>query len=109
VARFILVLVLEVLLVAGLLFAVAMVAAGRGDSLAKAWRDRPRHEFPNDRALDAADLDAARFGVGFRGYRMDEVDAFVDRVAAELTERDRRLAALETEQPREGQPDEPAD
>ncbi len=49
----------------------------------------------------ADDLERVRFGMALRGYRMAEVDALLDRLAAELRERDARLAARE-------QPDPPA-
>jgi DivIVA domain-containing protein len=35
-----------------------------------------------------------RFDQAFRGYRMDQVDAVLDRLAAELRARDEELAAL---------------
>ena len=40
-----------------------------------------------------------RFSLAPRGYRMDEVDAVLARLAAELADRDRRLAARQPEQP----------
>ena len=45
--------------------------------------------------VDRAALDRLRFSLGFRGYRMDEVDAVLDRVAAELRAPDARIAELE--------------
>ena len=39
------------------------------------------------------DVDAVRFSVGLRGYRMDEVDAVLARLREELRERDEELAA----------------
>jgi DivIVA domain-containing protein len=41
------------------------------------------------------DVDAVRFAVGLRGYRMDEVDEVLDRVADDLAVRDARIAELE--------------
>lgn len=72
-------------------FAIAAVAAGRGDAMADAVPDRPELVLPEGRLLTRGDLDTLRFSVGFRGYRMDEVDEVLDRVAAELEERDRLL------------------
>lgn len=72
-------------------FAIAVVAAGRGDAMADAVPDRPELVLPEGRLLTRGDLDMLRFSVGFRGYRMDEVDEVLDRVAAELEERDRLL------------------
>jgi DivIVA domain-containing protein len=42
---------------------------------------------PADRALTAHDLRSVRFSTALRGYRMSEVDALLDRLAAELAER----------------------
>ncbi|MDR1775998.1 MAG: DivIVA domain-containing protein [Actinomycetes bacterium] len=45
--------------------------------------------------LTALDVHQKEFGHGMKGYREDEVDAFLDAVAAELDRRDREIAALE--------------
>ena len=66
---------------------VAMVAAGKGAPLAEAYDDRPDALVPTDGPLTGRDLRAVRFSLGFRGYRMSEVDALLDRLAAELDER----------------------
>jgi DivIVA domain-containing protein len=42
---------------------------------------------PADRPLTAEDLRGMRFSTALRGYRMSEVDALLDRLAAELTPR----------------------
>ena len=54
---------------------IAAVAAGRGTPLVEEYGDRPDLAVPADRPLTAADLRSVRFSLGFRGYRMDEVDA----------------------------------
>jgi DivIVA domain-containing protein len=59
------------------------------------YDDRPDMSVPARQALTADDLGTARFGVGLRGYRMDEVDTLLERVAREVAERDRRIADLE--------------
>lgn len=84
--------VLLALLVVG---GVAVVAGGRGGGLSDDWSDRPGPWLPTDRGVTPADVDAVHFGVGFRGYRMDEVDQVLDRLACELRERDERIARLE--------------
>ena len=38
-----------------------------------------------------------RFGVALRGYAMDQVDAVLDRLAADLEARDTRIAQLEAQ------------
>lgn len=63
---------------------VAVVASGRGGALAEPFDDRPDARVPADRPLSAQDLRTVRFSTAFRGYRMAEVDALLDRLAAEL-------------------------
>lgn len=41
------------------------------------------------------DVDKVRFGLGLRGYRMDQVDQVLDRLRDELSARDARIAELE--------------
>lgn len=74
--------------------AVAAVAVGNGAGLAVAQPDRPEVALPTGRLLGAADLETVELSVGLRGYRMDEVDDLLSRLAAELAERDERLVAL---------------
>jgi DivIVA domain-containing protein len=83
------------LIVVLLIGAVAVVASGRWGAMAPAYDDRPDMTVPARQALTADDLEKARFGVGLRGYRMDEVDTLLERVAREVAERDRRIADLE--------------
>lgn len=45
----------------------------------------------------AADVARIRFSLGFRGYRMDQVDEVLDRLAAALQERDELLEQLRGE------------
>lgn len=66
---------------------VAMVASGRGGSMAPAHDDRPDLRLPEGRALAAGDLRTVRFPLALRGYRMSDVDALLDRLATELEER----------------------
>lgn len=66
---------------------VALVAAGRGEPMAQAHPDRPDLLVPADRPLAPADLRGARFSLAFRGYRMSEVDALLERLAREMDER----------------------
>ena len=74
---------------------VAVVAAGRGQGLPPAEPDRPDVAVPEDRPLVREDVDRLRFSVGLRGYRMDEVDDVLDRVAGDLAERDAHIGDLE--------------
>lgn len=72
--------VLVVLVMGG----VAALAAGRGAPMSEAYDDRPDALVPADRPLAADDLRRVRFPLAFRGYRMAEVDALLDRVARQL-------------------------
>jgi DivIVA domain-containing protein len=85
-----LVLLLVALVVAGV---VAAVAVGRvPGGLEEPTTSRPSRALP-DGPLAAEDLDRVRFSLGLRGYRMDEVDAVLDRLREEIRERDEELAA----------------
>ncbi|MPZ59952.1 MAG: DivIVA domain-containing protein [Propionibacteriales bacterium] len=67
------------------LTAVGVVIAMRGGTgMRRVYDDRPDVLLPADRPLTGQDLREVRFGVGLRGYRMDEVDALIARLAAEL-------------------------
>ncbi|HET7355141.1 MAG TPA: DivIVA domain-containing protein [Nocardioidaceae bacterium] len=63
---------------------IAVVAAGRGGSMAETFDDRPDARVRADGPLTATDLRRVRFSTAFRGYRMSEVDTLLDRLAAEL-------------------------
>lgn len=64
--------------------AVVVVASGRGAPLAEAYDDRPDAVVPADRPLTGDDLRAVRLSTAVRGYRASEVDALLDRLAAQL-------------------------
>lgn len=66
---------------------IAVVAAGRGGSMAETFDDRPDARVPADGPLTAQDLRRVRFSTAVRGYRMSEVDALLDRLAAEMDPR----------------------
>ena len=64
-----------------------VVATGRGTSMRPEPPDRPDVVVATDRPLTAQDLREARFTTAFRGYRMEEVDALLDRLVTELEQR----------------------
>ena len=64
--------------------AIAMVASGRGGSMAGPYDDRPDLALPADRPLGAPDLRTVRFPLALRGYRMSDVDSLLERLATEL-------------------------
>lgn len=76
------------IVVVALIGGVAVVASGRGGSMAEAFDDRPDADVPAEGPLTPADLRRVTFGTVFRGYRMSEVDALLDRLAAELEPHD---------------------
>ena len=63
--------------------AIAVVASGRGAPMERAYDDRPDAVVPAEGPLSGADLRRVRFSLAFRGYRMSEVDALLDRLAVE--------------------------
>lgn len=76
---------------------LAVVGGGEGTGpLPEAAPERLHDPLPPDRPLDRSDLDRLRFPLALRGYRMEDVDDALNRVAAELAERDARIAVLET-------------
>lgn len=77
---------------------IAVVASGRGTPLAEVYDDRPDAVVPAHGPLSGDDLRRVRFSLAFRGYRMSEVDALLDRLAIER----------ETDQP-EGRGGDPTD
>jgi DivIVA domain-containing protein len=87
------VLVLEVLLAAAVVFAIVAFAAGRVEGMAPAPPDSSARPLPEGR-LRPEQLPDLRFGLAFRGYRMADVDAFIERVGDELAERDAEIERL---------------
>jgi DivIVA domain-containing protein len=90
-----LLLLLALAVVAGVAALAAGVVTGGMDD---ATTSVPARELPSGR-LRGADVAALRFVPALRGYRMDQVDAAMDRLGneiellhAELAERDRQLA-----------------
>ena len=59
--------------------------------------------------VTAADLGALRFVPVLRGYRMDQVDAALDRLGQELADRDQELAELRRLVGAVGEPEEAAE
>lgn len=76
--------------------AVTLAVAGGGSEavLAEAEPDRLSDGLPENRPVVRADIDELRLPVAPRGYRMAEVDDVLERLAAELAERDARIAEL---------------
>jgi len=75
--------------------AVAVVLAGRSGGQTEFAPDRAPFDLPDAADLETDQVEQVRFSVGFRGYRMDQVDQVLDRLTGALAERDRRIAELE--------------
>ena len=89
-------LVVFVLLCIVVIAVAALLVVGRLDaSLVEVGPDQPPLNLPADRPLVHDDVDAVKFGVGMRGYRMEEVDEVLDRLADEVAARDAQIDSLE--------------
>lgn len=86
--------VFALLLVGGLLFLAASFAFGRDEQMAPALPAGTPVELPDDRLATGADLQVLRLSVVLRGYRMEEVDWLLDRLAEQVDSRDREIARL---------------
>lgn len=85
---------LVVIAVALVLFGAAAVATSDRDLLVEVAPDSAGTALPPGR-IGAGEVDALRFGLALRGYRMDEVDRALARLAQELAESEARVAELE--------------
>src|SRR6185369_312609 len=86
-----------VLVIAGLVYGVVTLLAGEDPGLSSADPDGRARPLPNNRSLSEYDLKAVRFDVGFRGYRMTQVDKVLRRTAYDLGYKDEMIAVLEAE------------
>ena len=75
--------------------AVALAVLGDGGALKDSEPDRIADPLPQHRPLVRSDIETVRMPVAVRGYRMLDVDEVLDRLGAELAERDARIADLE--------------
>ncbi|MFF5311607.1 DivIVA domain-containing protein [Streptomyces massasporeus] len=75
---------------------LAVVGGGENGPLPEVAPERLRDPLPPDRPVDRADVEALRFPLAARGYRMADVDDALGRLGAELAERDARIADLES-------------
>jgi DivIVA domain-containing protein len=91
------VLAIEVLVVAALVFVVAALAVGWFDRMAPAPPDAAPTGLPADGPVGAREVGGIRLNLAFRGYRMAEVDALIARLAGELAWRDEELARRDDE------------
>lgn len=76
--------------------AVAVVAAGRGAPMEPVYDDAPDSLVPAEGPITAQDLRRVRFPLAFRGYRMAEVDALLDRLAEEREQEEARARRIQS-------------
>ncbi|MEU6217197.1 DivIVA domain-containing protein [Streptomyces sp. NPDC047022] len=74
---------------------LAVVGGGESAALPEAEPERLDDPLPPDRPVGRSDVEALRFPLAVRGYRMAEVDDALGRLGAEIAERDSRIADLE--------------
>ncbi len=84
---------IALLVVVALGIAAAAAVGGMGEMAKDPVRDVYRQDLPL-RPLRAGDVDTIRFGITLRGYAMGQVDDLLDRLGAELAERDALIAEL---------------
>ena len=77
-----------VVVIVALTGGVVAVAVGRGGAMSEAYDDRPDAAVPSGRPLTSDDLRDVRFSTAVRGYRMDEVDALLARLRADMIARE---------------------
>jgi DivIVA domain-containing protein len=82
-------------------FSIVLWATGR-DSLRDGGPGEEPAGLGEDGPVTEAEVGALRFDTGLRGYRADQVDAALNRLAWEIGRRDERLAELERELARAG-------
>ncbi|MET9384068.1 DivIVA domain-containing protein [Streptomyces sp. NPDC002928] len=76
---------------------LAVVGGGEGTGpLPEAAPERLHDPLPPERPVSRADIDSLRFPLAPRGYRMADVDDALNRLGAELAERDARITDLES-------------
>ncbi|MDQ1727522.1 MAG: hypothetical protein QOK14_1567, partial [Frankiaceae bacterium] len=68
-------------------------SVGHGSPLSETSPDRRGPVLPADR-VGAPDVEAVRFSMALRGYRMDEVDEVLDRLSTEISVRDAEISRL---------------
>ena len=78
-----------------LIGAVAVVASGRGSTLGTAYDDRADVRLPAEGPVTGDDVRDLQLNTAVRGYRASEVDALLERLAAQLDEQSEETAEEE--------------
>ncbi len=86
-------------ILAALGVAAAAAAGGLGEMRREPVRDYYRQDLPAGRSLTAEEVQAVRFGVTVRGYSMAQVDDLLERLVAEIGQRDALISQLRQQLP----------
>jgi DivIVA domain-containing protein len=93
----VLLILVVVLVLAALVFGVVSLLSGDDPGLGKVEPDGRAVALPNNRSLTEVDLKTVRFDLGWRGYRMAQVDRVLRRTAYDVGYKDEMIAVLEAE------------
>jgi hypothetical protein len=77
------------------LIAIVVLAMGRGGEMGSARPDHPPLELPGSRALAGTDVALLRLPIGLVGYHTAITNEALRRIAAEIADRDTKIAVLE--------------
>jgi DivIVA domain-containing protein len=92
-----LILLAVALVAAALAWGVAVLLMGRDQGLEPAEPDGRAIPLPTARPLTESDIGGARFDTAARGYRMDQVDQALRRVAYDIGYKEELIGVLEAE------------
>jgi DivIVA domain-containing protein len=93
----VLLILVVVLVLAALVFGVVSLLSGSDPGLGAVEPDGRAVSLPNNRSLTETDLKTVRFDLGWRGYRMAQVDRVLRRTAYDVGYKDEMIAVLEAE------------
>ena len=93
----VLLILVVVLVLAALVFGVVSLLSGDDPGLGAVEPDGRAVPLPNNRSLTETDLKTVRFDLGWRGYRMAQVDRVLRRTAYDVGYKDEMIAVLEAE------------
>lgn len=88
--------VLALVLCCGIAFGIVVLVTGDDPGLVSATDPVPAH-LPGDRPLSERDVLAARFDTGLRGYRTDQIDDALARLAYDVGFKDELIKVLASE------------
>lgn len=93
------ILMIEILVLGVLVIGILALFMTRGKqhlltAVAEPLPTLPPVLLPEAEDISAQDIHELRFAVGLRGYRTDQVDQVLDRLATALEQRDAEIAAL---------------